>query len=175
MPVTYEKISSTVLATASATVDVTSIPQTYTDLRVVIWVPNYSGSNYDSFCTFNNDSGNKYKYNVMNQANASAPNALAIGTSTLATSINYSIQTIYTDPTYPFIYTWDIFNYADNTFRRSMIMSAMCSETNSTGNMSRIGATYSGSAGISSFQLTVGGGQTYSAGTRVTLYGILRA
>jgi hypothetical protein len=74
MAITYDLISDATLGSAAATVSVTSIPATYTDLRVVIFVPSYSSSNQDSFLTFNGDSGANYNYMCYNQANDSAGN-----------------------------------------------------------------------------------------------------
>lgn len=171
MAITYDLISDATLASAAATVSVTSIPATYTDLRVVIFVPSYSSSNQDSFLTFNGDSGANYNYICYNQNNDSAGNNVnGFG----GTSFNYSVQTIYTTNSYPSLYTLDIMNYT-STSSKTMLVTASQTRSNTASNLARTVMRYAGGSAISSFTLTVGGGQTYSAGTRVTLYGILKA
>jgi hypothetical protein len=171
MPSTYDLVSDTTLSTAAASVAITSIPATYTDLRVVIFVPTYSSSNQDSFLTFNGDTGANYNYMCYNQNNASAGNLVS---GFAGTQFNYSVQTIYTTPTYPSLYTLDIFNYTSST-DKTVLVTASQTRSNSASNLARTVHRFATSSAISSFTLTVGGGQTYSVGTRVTLYGILKA
>lgn len=169
--VTYDLISDTTLSSASGTIDITTIPATFTDLRIVVFVPSYSSSNQDSFIRFNNDSGANYSFMCYNQNNDSAGNVVSgFG----GTQFNYSVQTIYTSPTYPSLYTFDIANYA-STSSKTGLVTASQTRSNTASNLARTTFRYAGSSAISSFTLTVGGSQTYSVGTRITLYGILKA
>lgn len=171
MPGTYDLVSDTTLGTAANSVSITSIPATYTDLRVVIFVPTYSSSNQDSFLRFNSDTGSNYNFMCYNQNNASAGN-LVSGFN--GTQFNYSVQTIYTTPTYPSLYTLDVFNYTSST-DKTVLVTASQTRSNAASNLARTVMRYATSSAISSFTLTVGDSQTYSVGTRITLYGILKA
>ncbi len=56
MPITYEPIATTTLGSAAANIDFTSIPSTYTDLRLVLVVRSDRASTVDSVnLRFNSD------------------------------------------------------------------------------------------------------------------------
>jgi hypothetical protein len=58
MAPTYEPIATTTLGTAAASITFSSIPATYTDLRLVVVAKAVSASTLD--VRFNNDSGTNY-------------------------------------------------------------------------------------------------------------------
>ena len=74
---TYESISSVTLTSNSTTVTFGSIPQTYTDLVLVI-VAKITSGGLDMFIRFNSDTGSNYSYTQLygNGTSAAMPSAL---------------------------------------------------------------------------------------------------
>jgi hypothetical protein len=61
MTATYETIATTTLGSNTATVTFSSIPATYTDLALVMFVRStYAGTQWDVTLRFNSDSGSNY-------------------------------------------------------------------------------------------------------------------
>lgn len=69
MPVTYERIASTILNAATGTISFTSIPTTYTDLRLVFNGTSANGT-YPTF-RFNSDSTAAYSVAYINSSGSS--------------------------------------------------------------------------------------------------------
>ncbi len=63
MPTTYEPIATTTLGSAAATITFSTIPATYTDLRVV-WVGTVTVAD-SAGMRFNSDSGTNYSRTVL--------------------------------------------------------------------------------------------------------------
>jgi len=61
MAVTYDKISSTTVAVAAASVSFTSIPSTYTDLIAIVTTPTGGDMSY----RINSDTGTNYSQNLI--------------------------------------------------------------------------------------------------------------
>jgi hypothetical protein len=160
MALTYEPIATTTLATATSSFTFSSIPATYTDLRLVIgWV---SGTN--PRIRFNSDTATNYSNTTM------------YGDSTSATS--YAQNTMdglniyaYGVSTQPPFYTLDLFSYAGSTYKTCLV----------TGSEDKVGSgaavrqvgLWRSTAAVTS--LTVFGSGNFSVGTNATLYGILKA
>lgn len=170
MPSTYSQIASTQLASAQNSVTISGIPSSYTDLRVIIYIPSFSGSNQDTFGRFNGDTGTNYS-DIVLQSNGSVVNTIDAGPSLTYTNIN--LQTIYTTTSYPTLWIWDIFEYASSQNKGYLIQGS--GNRDSSGSVTRVSGTWRNSAAISSIEVYVGGSQTMSAGTQISVYGILAA
>lgn len=165
MPATFDAIATTTLGSAASTITFSSIPGTYTDLRLVLTAQSSAGGNV--WLQFNSDTATNY----------SRTNLAGDGTS--ATSSRQTSQSVIrcatigvpTSPNFG-LYTIDIFSYAGSTNKTVLVTAS--EDTNGGGGVSRIVGLWRSTAAISSIQLTTNTG-TYSAGTTATLYGILKA
>lgn len=167
MPSTYDSIATTTLGTASATISFTSIPSSYTDLRVVVVGQNPTAER-NPLIQFNNDSTSGLYSSISVMGAGSTAN------STSQQSANF-IRTLYLPfpSTDPGMYTIDIFGYAGST-RKTVLLSSG-NDTNGAGTVEYGAGLWRNTAAITSIQLTLSGSTNYSANTMATLYGILRA
>jgi hypothetical protein len=170
MPKTYDLLSTTTLASAQATINITSISTAYTDLRVTLFVPTFSGSGQDPHLRVNSNSNSIYYLRTINQNNASAPN-----------NVNYSgsnrifigNQTVYTVSTYPTFFTIDFLDYADTVVNKPFILTASQARTNGSSDLARSFGMIDTTSAIN--ELTFTGVNDFSIGTQVKIYGILKA
>lgn len=164
MPTTYEPIATQTLTTAAADVFFTSIPQTYTDLVLVM----VGG------CAAN--SGIGYRLNGNNGSNYSSVFVEGI---TSATSFRYTSETWCR---IGYNASWGtglgqnaithFQNYSNTTTNKSFISRVNTIEMNCAG--ASIG-TYRSTAAITSINIMTSNGNTYNVGSTFTLYGIKAA
>jgi hypothetical protein len=164
MATTYEKIATTTLGTAGTSITFSSIPATYTDLRVV-WV-GVTSSAADITLRYNNDSASNYSQTYLD------------GTGTSAISGRLTSQTrIYlfpnggTSTTIPSLYAFDVFSYAGSTFKTMLQESS--GDKNGSGGVDRSVGLYRSTSAINRIDLL--SNHNMSIGTIATLYGILKA
>ena len=165
MPATYEKIATTTLGSASATITFSSISSAYTDLRLVLTATSSAGGAQVIF-RVNSDSGTNY----------SRTRLTANGT-TASSSRQTNENAIYTDQaglstTTPHFYTYDIFSYAGSTYKT--LLSTVSEDNNGSGNVSSIVGLWRSTSAITAVSLENTGGD-FSIGSTATLYGILKA
>jgi hypothetical protein len=165
MAKTYEPIATNTLGSAASSIVFSSIPNTYTDLRIVF--VGTSASNIPGEMRFNSDTAANYSrsYLSSNGATVSASrdlnqNYISIGTSAITST--------------PMMNTVDIFSYAGSVYKTCLIT---CSDDrNGSGTVDREVATWRSTSAISSITLTVDlGTGTFLTGTTATLYGIKAA
>jgi len=164
MAITYEPIASTTLGSASATITFSSIPATYTDLRLVLTAKSTSGAVVYPAFRFNSDTGTNYS-NVFLVGNGSTASSLR-GTNETQIGIasNGSDSTIFG------LYTLDIFSYADSTYKT--ILASESADANGSGTVVRSLHLWRSTSAITSILIRNG---DYEIGTTATLYGILKA
>ena len=155
-------IASQTLGSAAATIDFTSIPATYTDLRVVINCQNTVGQAYLKM-QLNGDTASNYSYTELYGTGASA----ASTRSTSNTSIFYRLMDA---APYWDLATIDIFSYAGSTFKTSL--GTMSADANGSGFVDRNVGLWRSTSAITSINLFPGT-DNFSTGTVATLYGIL--
>jgi hypothetical protein len=168
MPSTYTPIATTTLGSATQTVTFTSIPATYTDLRLVISNTKHSfagtGRVFDSVLQFNNDTASNYSSTNLLGDGSSASSTR----SSSATSLQVHWSRASDDPG---LLTFDIMNYANTTTYKTAVYRS--STANATA------AAYVGlwrsTAAITEIDVTVSATYTISTGTVLTLYGIKAA
>jgi hypothetical protein len=159
MPATYEPIATTTLGTATSSFTFSSIPATYTDLRLVIgWV---SGTN--PRIRFNSDTATNYSQTAMYGDGTAATFA-----QTNQNGLNIYAYGVSTEP--PF-YTLDLFSYTGSTNKTCLVTGS--EDKNGSGSVYRSVGLWRGTAAVTS--LTVFGSGNFSVGTNATLYGILKA
>jgi hypothetical protein len=167
MATTYNKIASTTLGSASATITFNSIPATYTDLRIVV-VGTASG-NANVELTFNGDNsgaGTNYSRTALGADGATA-------TSTRDTNLPYIVNyLVFFRTSQPVFNSFDVFSYAGSTFKTVLCEGA--ADTNGAGGVGRTVGLWRDTAAITSLRLAFAS-QTFSTGTTATLYGIKAA
>jgi hypothetical protein len=166
MATTYEKIATTTLGTNSA-INFTSIPGTYTDLRLVFNAFWTTGGPSDLMIRFNSDSATNYSYTRL-RGNGSA------ASSNRYTSVS-QIELIETLPstTIPGLSTFDIFSYAGSTFKT--VLGNGNGDMNGSGNVVNIVGLWRSTSAITAIELKSTNNDLLGTGTTATLYGILKA
>jgi hypothetical protein len=167
MAVTYKPIATTTLGTAAASISFSSIPGTYTDLRLVIVATMSSGGTMPTL-QFNSNTGSNYSTTSL------------YGTSSAAGSYRTSNYTYFElggestggSTTIPMMLIIDVFSYTGST--NKTILATETNDLNGSGEVtSRVGLWRNTSA-ITSIQIPTSSGNL-NAGTTATLYGIKAA
>jgi hypothetical protein len=165
MPSTYEPIATTTLGSANSTITFSSIPSTYTDLRLVL-IPTVTSSGLNTFLRFNSDTGSNYSFTQMSGNGSSATSAQ----NTNNTQLNFNLAG--PDTSIPTLYTFDIFSYSGST-NKTLLISESSDKNGSGATMRRVGLWRNTSA-INSINL-ITDSTTWKIGTIATLYGIKAA
>jgi hypothetical protein len=166
MATTYEKIASTTLGAAAATITFSSIAATYTDLRLVL--TSLSSTGNTQYFTLNTDTGTNYSYTMLYGTGAAASSFRT----TSGSRIDIASDVVSASSTIPFFVTVDIFSYAGSTYKTCLVTSS--EDLNGSGvTVSRVGLWRSTSA-INQIVINRTAGN-YNTGTTATLYGILKA
>jgi len=168
MAATYDVISTTTVGSSSQTVTLSSIPQTYTDLVVVINA--FSSVQSDLYVYFNSDNTANYSRTLMWGDGSTA------GQSTITRADGYAsmVLTYYgavTTTQGQSVQTLNVMNYANTTTYKTAL--ARCNST-SNGVDASVGLWVS-TAAISSMTFDLASTRTFSAGSTFTLYGIKAA
>jgi hypothetical protein len=167
MATTYDKIATTTLGSSNATITFSSIPATYTDLRLVI--VGTSSGNANPELTFNGDNsgaGTNYSRTALAGDGSSA---LSTRDTNLPYIVNYLV--FFTSGTVSY-QSFDIFSYAGSTFKTVLCDGA--ADRNGSGATGKAVGLWRSTSAITSLRLFFAS-QTFSAGTTATLYGILKA
>jgi hypothetical protein len=172
MPATYEPIATQTVSTPTATITFSSIPATYTDLRVVMCLADddsEAGTGAPTF-TFNGDTATNYSQTVLRGDGASA--------SSQQQTSQTKIYALYwnNSPTsttmFPMM-TLDIFSYAGST-NKSVLITAS-DDRNGTGSVERTVGLYRSTSAITQLSISNDGNKKFETGSIVTIYGIKAA
>jgi hypothetical protein len=168
MPNTYEPIQTYTLSSSAPTISFTSIPGTYTDLRMVI--SGVGNANENIFYRFNGSSSTIYSRTDMVGTGTSAVSASASGLA-FGRLTNYG----YPDTNVGHHVTiWDIMNYSNTTtFKTSLSRSNRASN-----GVEMVVNLFSSTAAITSISIASNqytGSSNWLSGTTATLYGIKAA
>ena len=167
---TYEPIATQTLGSATSTITFSSIPNSWTDLRLVFVATASTGTN--ALVRFNSDSGNNYSRTYLYGTGSTA----ASGRQTNVDSINITQYTnISQNAGVPSLRTLDIFSYAGSTFKTGL--HTEIADQNSAGFDSVLYCVdlWRSTSAITSLSILTGGAATFSIGTTATLYGIKNA
>lgn len=172
MASTYEPIAtSTVSGSTTSSITFSSIPSTYTDLRIVFVGQNNTGNSPVPKITFNSDSATNYSYTVL-QGDGSSPGSTQTSNST-SIYIGNSANLSATNSAWA-LYNVDIFSYAGSTYKT--LLSFASADKNGSGNVNNIVGLWRSTSAITSLTIASTVSTWYlSAGTTATLYGILKA
>jgi len=156
---TYTVLATQVMSSHTTTVTFSSIPQTYTDLRLVINGMS-DGVNADYLMSVNGDTGANYSrtYLYGNGSASSSGRNTGDGGYRLVNFSNVANETN----------VLNFMNYSNTTTYKTVL--SRMDDTGSLGTIALVG-TWRSTAAISSFTIT--GGAHFTTGTTFTLYGIL--
>jgi hypothetical protein len=166
MATTYEPIATTTLGTAAASITFSSIPATYTDLRLT----------FIGYPT--SDDGLAFQINGLSTTIYSGTALSGSGTAantTTTTNQTYGYLTLFgsASATIPTFYTLDVMSYAGST--NKTILSTASTDKNGSGTVERIVHLCRTTSAITSITLISQNAYNLKAGSTATLYGILKA
>lgn len=165
MPATYEKIATTTLGSANSTITFSSIPATYTDLRISFTAGITASS--DGYWRLNGDSGTNYS-----STRIAGDGTTAVSGRRSNLSQVYIDDAGIIDSNQPIFYSLDIFSYAGSTYKTAL--ATQNQDLNGTGNICYTVGLWRSTAAITSISL-IASTSTWKTGTTATLYGILKA
>jgi len=165
MATTYDKIASTTLGSAAASITFSSIAASWTDIRLVL-VAKGDGGLANARLTYNSDNGTNYSRTTLG-GNGSTTSSYQ---NTNNTYIDLGLANL--SETIPSMLTYDIFSYAGSTFKTVLLTSSQ--DYNGSGAVERIVGLWRSTSAITTIKIesTI---NNYAAGTIATLYGILKA
>ena len=166
MPTTYEPIATQTLGSSSATIDFTSIPATYTDLRVVLTAVASAGTP-NVYLRFNSDTATNYSRTLINGDGANVSSTNSTSVTRIQTPAGTSLST-----TIPTLITYDVFSYGGSTFKTVLL--SFSTDRNGSGNVSSMVALWRSASAITSVNLSTPT-DAFGIGTTATLYGIKNA
>ena len=167
MAITYDKIATTTLGSAAASIDFTSIAATYTDLRIVL-VATSSVNGRNLYLRFNSDSATNYSNTYLVGTGATTVS----GTTTSAAQINCTLGTVAISSTVPHLFAIDVFSYAGSTNKTALISTSQ--DRSGTGSVGNVVGLWRSTSAITAVNL-LPQSDNFAIGTTATLYGILKA
>ena len=165
MPATYEPIATNTLGSATKSITFSSIPATFTDLRIVLVSTIQTAADYVEI-TFNG-STTGYSWTRLSGDGSTAASGRITSNTKWVPNLPVGGST-----TVPMLITTDIFSYAGSTFKTGLMETS--ADLNGSGVVIRGVGLWQNTAAITSIKLEV---QSYNfnAGTTATLYGIKNA
>ena len=166
MPSTYEPIATQTLGSSSSTITFSSIPATYTDLRLVL--VGTGSTTLNVWLTFNNDSSSLYSSTHLVGDGSSALSSRQTSGTFIRLNANNAFNTL------PAMITYDVFSYAGSTFKT--LLGSVSADTNggAATYVTRQVSLYRSTTAISRLDFNTSTG-TFESGTIATLYGIKNA
>ena len=156
MTATYDSIATTTTNGTTGTITFSSIPNTYTDLVVVLFCLT---AGFDTHIRFNGDTGTNYSATILRGNGTAASSTRTTNAAQIFLNFNASS---------PALFIVDVFSYAGSTNKTILINSN--EDANGSGTVERRVGLWRNTAAINSITLTHGG--NFSSGTVATLYGI---
>jgi hypothetical protein len=166
MALTYEPIATTTLGTATDTITFSSIPGTYTDLKLIMLLATNVSTSV--IIKYNNNAGMLYSQTYLYGLGSSTASS---GYGVAQNSLYHSYATNTFTSTQQF-FTMDIFSYAGSTYKVALLQNSAANT--STGSVDREVGLWSSTAAITSLSFNCSP-RTFNVGTTATLYGIKAA
>ena len=163
MAATYTPIASITLGADTATVNFTSIPQTYTDLILVTNAGHSTTANF--LIRLNSDTGSNYSVTRLSGNGSAASSART----TSATSFGMTGQS-YIDSAITFNSIVHFQNYSNTTTNKTILGK----QNLAAGGVDLVAGLYRSTSAVTSINLLLSTG-TYDSGSTFNLYGILGA
>ena len=159
-------IATTTLGSAASTITFSSIPSTYTDLRLVLTGYNATTGNAWAM-QYNADTATNYSFTQLNGSGTAAGS----GRTTTTARIYIGDINLNNSNSVPGLATIDIFSYAGSTNKTAL--STFSGDLNGSGNVFTYVSLWRSTSAINSIKLFNDAGANFAAGTTATLYGIL--
>ena len=163
MAATYEPIATTTLGSAASSITFSSIPSTYTDLRMVVVPIGTTTLSLD--LNFNSDTATNYSQTSL------SGNGTAAASSRLTSRTKIDLTYVTNIQSTPTLRTADIFSYAGSTYKT--VLTSDSADLNGSGSTVNTVGLWRSTSAITTVALAVSG--TMAAGTTATLYGIKAA
>jgi len=168
MPTTYEPIATTTLNSSASSISFSSIPSTYTDLKLIFVPLSAAGGNF--YIRFNSDTGNNYTYSYITYLDGGYAGSTGTATSLISGSPGLTNGL---NGTYPNLYDININSYTNTSIYKNCLFSFY--EQHGLGGTSASGGyvigNWASTDAITSIQLEA----DWDSGTTATLYGIKKA
>jgi hypothetical protein len=169
MPATYEPIATTTTTGNVTDVTLSSIPATYTDLKLVITGSGATASTPVFY--FNLDTSTLYSVTRMTANTTDVITSRSTG----QTKIVPNDVTLETEPR-KHLFVLDIFNYAGSTFKTTLLSCTRVPTTTSNSRLEKMVGLYRSTSAITSITMsTFSGTDLIRAGSTYTLFGIKAA
>lgn len=156
MPVTYDKIATTTLGSAQASVTFSSISGSYTDLVVVIAGSSSAGGTI--IVQYNGDSGTNYSWTYLNGNGSSASSGR------VTSYAGYGLGEIRT-------YQGNAIAHIQNYSNSTTFKTALCRANTASDYVQSAVALWRSTSAITSINFTVAS-STFASGTTFNIYGI---
>ena len=167
MPATYEPIATTTLGADAATITFSSIPATYTDLRLTIVFT--STGTISHRLGFNGETATNYSNTLLTGNGTSAASIRA----TTQNGIRWASHNTGVSSSVPQMANIDIFSYAGATNKTVLVEGS--GDHNGSGYVDRVVGLWRNTAAINAVNLYFLDATEFKTGTTATLYGILKA
>ena len=161
---TYVPLATQTLGSAAASITFSSIPGTYTDLRLVLTCTMSAGDVV--IVQFNGDTATNYSETYMG-GDSTATVRFANRTSVAQIQLNNLTAG---STTVPMAFTAEMFSYAGSTNKTLLGQASL--DLNGSGSIEEVIGLWRSTSAITSVVLKLIGGNNFSIGTTATLWGI---
>jgi len=168
MAATYTPIASVTLSATTASITFSSIPQTYTDLVLIVFAKS-TGTYANFIYRVNSDSGSNYSQTRVSGNGTTATS----GRVSNATYFN-PVQVAGISDTGFGLYTTHFMNYSNTTTNKTFLHRTSIQNANAGDGVELLSGLWRNTAAISTIFLDPDGGD-FASGTTANLYGILGA
>lgn len=165
MPATYEKIATTTLGSAAASITFSSIAASWTDLKLVFNFRSTTGLCIAGL-RFNNDSGTNYSNTILTGDGTSATSSRYTNGTNLGNQSGFLNTNVWG------MLDFDIFSYSGSTFKTCLYTKSY--DANGSGYVMKEVGLWRSTSAINRIDLFSGANQ-FATGSIATLYGILKA
>jgi hypothetical protein len=165
---TYELIASTTLSSATTGITISSIPQTFSDLRITALIK-YQTTTSATLMRFNGDSSADYGYTYLYTNGASLGTSSSGAETRILVDHNQGFGTSYFAS-----YELDMFDYS-STDKRKFGLDKTSYDNYGTGVVSRSARIWGSLSAINSVSIVRNDGNNFAIGTAMAIWGIKRA
>ena len=161
---TYEPIATQTLASATTSITFSSIPSTYTDLRIVTVKLGSS----QSYCALrcNGDTATNYSWLYLTGDGTSTASSYATNDTSISAGGYLAAL-----GTTPYLMTADVFSYLGSTYKS--VLTTLANDQNGSGQVANTIGIWRSTSAVTS--LTVFSNANFDVGSTFTLYGIKAA
>lgn len=166
MPATYEPIATQTLGSAAATVTLSSIPSTYTDLVLVISARMTGGGGASAIqAQFNSDTASNYSFTLINGDGSSATSARASSQTQAAVGLATDTANEWATSIV------QVMNYGNTTTYKTVLARAGIASDR----VRTLVSLWRSTSAVNRIDLINNGATTFVVGSTFTLYGIKAA